>query len=276
MNTAIKEVNKALEDREFSKTTKVIYQFFYDELCDVFIENSKTLLSDETVKQDSVQQTLFRTLDVSLRLMHPIMPFITEELWQRLPRKEGDTNPTIMLAPYPEYESELEFPADSEDYEFGLKCAQGLRSLAVEYNIKDNGNAFIKASTERSLESISKQLASIKTLGGRAITKVEALGATDPTPKGCAVYVVSADIAVLLQVGDSIADIDAEIKKIGLKLQKSSAAIAKQRQLMARDGFEKASDVIQAAEQQKLADVEAAKGNYEKTLEEFNKLKIGA
>ncbi|KAL2150011.1 hypothetical protein VTH82DRAFT_7687 [Thermothelomyces myriococcoides] len=278
MNAAVKGINEALEARQFSTSTKLAYQFFYDELCDVFIENSKGILSDGTPEQQrSVQQTLYRTLDVALRLMHPFMPFITEELWQRLPRTKDHTTPSIMLAPYPEPDSSLEFASDAEDYELGLQCAGGLRSLAADYNIRSDGQAFVKVSTEESLEKVRGQLPAIKTLSGKGIAEVSLLGPdTDEasSPRGCAVYVVSADVAVLLQVSTQITDIDAEIKKINTKLQKTELAIKKQKELMDREGFAKASDVVITAEKKKLADAEAAKENYERTLAEFSKLKL--
>jgi valyl-tRNA synthetase len=132
MNSAIKDVNEALEAREFSKSTRIVHQFFYDELCDVFIENSKSILSEGTSEtQNSVQQTLYRALDVSLRLMHPFMPFITEELWQRLPRLKGDTTPSIMLASYPEYDASLDFHADALDYELGLRYVNPAATISL-------------------------------------------------------------------------------------------------------------------------------------------------
>ncbi|SPQ19727.1 144596a7-ce23-44ea-9b4d-a63bfe5c8a9c [Thermothielavioides terrestris] len=278
MNAAVKGINEALEARQFSTSTKLAYQFFYDELCDVFIENSKGILSDGTPQeQQSVQQTLYRTLDVALRLMHPFMPFITEELWQRLPRAKDDAVPSIMLAPYPEPDDALAFASDAEDYELGLQCAGGIRSLAADYNIRSDGRAFIKASTAASLEKVSAQLQAIKTLSGKGIAEVSIIGPDaeeSSSPKGCAVYVISADVAVLLQVSTQIKDIDAEIKKINAKLQKTNIAIAKQQELMGREGFEKASDVVVTAEKKKLADAQAAKENYERTLAEFSKLKV--
>ncbi|KAL2172587.1 hypothetical protein VTG60DRAFT_4706 [Thermothelomyces hinnuleus] len=278
MNSAVKGINEALEARQFSTSTKLAYQFFYDELCDVFIENSKGILSDGTPEQQqSVQQTLYRTLDVALRLLHPFMPFITEELWQRLPRIKNDTTPSIMLAPYPEPDSSLEFASDAEDYELGLQCAGGLRSLAADYNIRSDGQAFIKVSTTASLDKVRAQLQAIKTLSGKGIAEVSVLGPDADeasSPRGCAVYVVSADVAVLLQVSTQITDIDAEIKKINTKLQKTELAIKKQQELMGREGFEKVSDVVLTAEKKKLADAQAAKENYERTLAEFSKLKL--
>ncbi|KAJ4298469.1 Valine--tRNA ligase, mitochondrial [Collariella sp. IMI 366227] len=278
MNAAVKGINEALEARQFSTATKLAYQFFYDELCDVFIENSKGILSDGTPEQQqSVQQTLYLTLDVALRLLHPFMPYITEELWQRLPRKESNAAPSIMLAHYPEVDNALEFASDAEDYELGLKCAGGVRSLAADYNIRSDGRAFIKVSTPASLDKVSAQLQNIKTLSSKGIAEISVLGPdADETsaPKGCAVYVVAADVAVLLQVSTQIKDMDAEIKKINTKLQKTNIAITKQNELMGREGFEKVSDVVLTTEKKKLADAQAAKENYERTLAEFSKLKL--
>jgi valyl-tRNA synthetase len=168
-----------------------------------------------------------------------------------------------MLAEYPEPDSTLEFASDAEDYELGLQCAGGFRSLAADYNIRSDGCAFIKASTAASLDKVSAQLQTIKTLSGKGISEVTILGPDADeasAPKGCAVYVVSADVAVLLQVST--------------KLQKTDIVIKKQQELMGREGFEKVSDVVLTAEKKKLADAEAAKENYERTLAEFSKLKL--
>ncbi|KAK3371896.1 mitochondrial valyl-tRNA synthetase [Podospora didyma] len=275
MNSAVKGVNEALEAREFSKSTSRAYAFFY-ELCDTFIENSKAILTDGTpAEQESAQQSLYLALDVALRLLHPFLPFITEELWQRLPRRKGDSNPTVMLSPYPKYEESLEFARDAEDYELGLEIAAGLRSLASDYNIRSDGRAFINISTTESLTKVNAQLASIKALGGKGVAEISVLGPeSNETPSGCAVYVISADVTVLLQVSGHITNIDAEIKKITTKLQKVTLAITKQQEVLNRDGIDKISDAVLTAEKKKLADSELAKENYEKTLEEFSKLKV--
>lgn len=278
LNQASLGVHEALEAREFSKSTKIAYQFFYDELCDVFIENSKSLLSDGTPEeQKSVEQTLYYVLHASMRLLHPFLPFITEEIYQRLPRKEGDAV-SVMLAPYPTFDSALDFASSAEDYELGLQCAAGVRSLASDYNIRADGVGYIKVSTAGSTAKVGSQLADIKTLSGKGISDVKVLGPDvdeASVPSGCAVYVVSSEIVVLLQVAEQIKDLGAEIKKLMTKLQKTDVAITKQQELLGKDGFEKVSDVVQTAEKKKLLDFQSAKENYERTLEEFSKLSIG-
>ncbi|KEZ45951.1 Valine--tRNA ligase, mitochondrial [Scedosporium apiospermum] len=278
MNTAVREANRALTAREFSKSTQVTYQFFYDELCDVFIENSKALLNDgDAESKNRVLQTLVTVLDTSLRLLHPFLPFITEELWQRVPRLEGNTIPSIMLAPYPEYDEKLNFESDAVDYEIGLKCAQGMRSLASEYGIRTGGRVFVKATTPESFEKAQAQQHSMQALSGKTIAEVNVVGPGGETPQGCAVSVVSSDLIVLLDVAERITDVDAEIKKVRTKLQKSQGAAQKQKELLGREGFDdKVSEVVKTQELKKLSDALAAAENYEKTIAEFEKLKISS
>lgn len=281
MNSACKAVDEALTAREFSRSTKILYQFFYDELCDVFIENSKAILSDGAPEeQASVQQTLYHTLDVALRLLHPFMPFISEELWQRFPKRQGDVPQTIMLASYPTFDPALEFEADAAKYELGLKCTEGIRSLIAEFNIRSNGKAFVKASTAASYESIEPQTSAIKALSGKAVTDLKIFGPDTPDaslPGGCAIFVVASDIIVMVDVAAGVTDINVEIGKLQKKLEKTQTTIQKQQELMAREGFEEnVSDVVLSAEKQKLVDAESATQNYKRTIEEFEKMSLGS
>jgi len=158
-----------------------------------------------------------------------------------------------------------------------LSCAQGIRSLAAEYAIKSDGVAYVKATSPSSFSTVSAQIPAIKTLAGKAVSSVTALDASTPAPKGCAVVVINADIVVLLDVGGRIAeDVDAEIKKVKGKLAKSEASIRKQEEVMGKEGWgEKVSEAVRAAESKKLADARAAKENYERTVEQFEMLKLG-
>jgi valyl-tRNA synthetase len=98
-NSAAKEVNTALEERAFSRSTQMIYAYLYDELFDVFIENSKPIITTGTAEEaESARQTLYTVLDGGLRLIHPFMPYLSEELWQRLPKRPGDETPSITVS----------------------------------------------------------------------------------------------------------------------------------------------------------------------------------
>ncbi|KAI1327623.1 mitochondrial valyl-tRNA synthetase [Xylariaceae sp. FL0255] len=290
MNSAVKGINDALEAREFSKSTKFAYQYFYDELCDVFIEISKDVLSQGTPEeQHSMQQSLYQTLDTALRLLHPFMPYITEELWQRLPSRPGQGSresesatgarpPSIMLASYPAFDARIESSneSDAKDFELVLKCAQGLRSLASEYGVRSGGIAFIKTSTTDDSTKASDQARAVGSLCGKTIAELKVLGPTENPPGGCAVFVISSELSVLLQVSDRISDkLDAEMAKIRAKIDKNADVITRQQKLIAQEGFEKVSDVVQDAEKTKLANALSAAENYRRTLDEFAKLGLG-
>jgi valyl-tRNA synthetase len=99
MNEATKDINKALHDREFSRATQIVYSYIYDSLCDVFIENSKVIIQDGTPEEKkSATDTLYTAIDSALLMIHPFMPFLSEELWQRLPRRPEDHTPSITVA----------------------------------------------------------------------------------------------------------------------------------------------------------------------------------
>lgn len=155
-------------------------------------------------------------------------------------------------------------------------CAQGIRSLAAEYAVKTDGAAFVKSSTASAHANVGAQVSAIKTLAGKAIASVQALDQDATPPKGCAVVVINAEVVVLLDVGSKIADnVDAEIKKVKTKLAKSETSITKQEELMRKEGWEeKVSEVVRVAEAKKLADARAAKENYERTVEQFEMLRI--
>ncbi|KAI7596781.1 valyl-tRNA synthetase-like protein, partial [Hortaea werneckii] len=140
---AAKRVNEALAEREFSQATQSTHQYWLYELCDVYIENSKAIIRDGSeAEKKSALDTLYTALDDALRMMHPFMPFLTEELWQRLPRRPGDNTKSIVVAAYPQYDQSMDDPKSEHDYEIILGCSKGVRSLIQECSIKEDGKAF--------------------------------------------------------------------------------------------------------------------------------------
>ena len=96
------DVNTCLTEYKFGEAVQAIYHFFLDDLCDVYVELVKPVMYDDDKKgkgRDAAKQCLWACLDAGLRLLHPLCPFVTEELWQRLPRTFAVSS--IMVAPYP-------------------------------------------------------------------------------------------------------------------------------------------------------------------------------
>ena len=144
MNCAARDINQAIADREFQKSTTLIYKYWYAELCDVYIENSKAIIRDGTEEErQSALQTLYTALEKALTMMHPFMPFITEEMWQRMPRRPDDKTKSIMVASYPQYNKALDDPESEAAYELVLACTRAARSLMSEYALKENAEGKI-------------------------------------------------------------------------------------------------------------------------------------
>src|SRR3954454_3153255 len=107
LNETTRTVNRALSDFRYDEASNAIYQFFWHEFCDWYIEMVKPVLlgrHGSTIDQQRAKRVLLEVLDRSLRLLHPFMPFITDEIWQKL----GGVEPSIMVAPYPVAEDVLE------------------------------------------------------------------------------------------------------------------------------------------------------------------------
>lgn len=139
MTFTAKKMNEALAEREFMKSTTVIYQYLYGNLCDTFIENSKVIIQYGSQQEKrSALDTLYTALESGLLMMHPFMPFLTEEMWQRLPRRPGDTTPSIVVAKYPSYDPSLEDAEAEAAYELVMACARGVRSMVASYALSSD------------------------------------------------------------------------------------------------------------------------------------------
>jgi valyl-tRNA synthetase len=150
LNETTRDVNKSLSAYRFDEASNTIYQFFWHEFCDWYIEMAKPVLSgkhgDEADRRRA-KRVLLEVLDRSLRLLHPFMPFITEEIWQKL---EG-VEPSIMVAPYPIAEEILE-DAEAERLMGAVQAMiTTVRNARAErgFTPKDRFQLYIRAESER-------------------------------------------------------------------------------------------------------------------------------
>lgn len=275
MNQAAKEVNVAIAEREFSKSTAIVYKYWYSELCDVYIENSKSIIRDGTPEErDSAIQTLYTALEAALTMIHPFMPFISEEMWQRMPRRPSDETKSIMIAKYPVYTATLDDPQSETAYELVLDCVKAARSLTSEYAIKENADVIIQTFTDAAEETCTKELVSITSLAGKAVNKIKMIGANAPRPAGCVAYPVSTAATVFLQVKGRV-DMDAEIAKAQKRRDKATQSIQRQEKLLADSVYlQKASEAVRDADEKKLADAKQELASFEATIMQFVQLKL--
>jgi valyl-tRNA synthetase len=146
MNKTAREVRGALANYQFHEAVQTLYHFFWDDFCDWYIELAKAAI---TAEQATAERTLARTrllsvLEQALRLLHPFMPYITEELWQQLPSVSGDlmhpaykdAAPTVMLAAYPEGRAQLIDERAESEMQGVIDLISRVRNIRSEMNIK--------------------------------------------------------------------------------------------------------------------------------------------
>jgi valyl-tRNA synthetase len=208
-------------------------------------------------------------------MIHPFMPFLTEELWQRLPRREGDHTPSITIAQFPQYSSEFEDEAAEHEYELLVDSAKGLRSLTAEYAIKEGATTYIKSLDDDSHKTLSTptSLPSLKSLAGKTVSNITILSPSDPAPTGCAVYTIGSSATAYLDVKGRI-EIDKEITKAQERLGKATETIERQKKIMDKEWEEKVSDVVKELERSKLKDAETEARNWQASIEQFESLKL--
>lgn len=279
MNRAAKQINRALEEREFARSTQISYRYLYDELFAIYIENSKSIISEGTTEEArSAMDTLYTTLETGLRLLAPFMPFLTEELWQRLPRRPGDDTISITIAHYPEYDPSLEDARSETAYELVLGCSKGIRSLMVEYAIKDKGVAYIAPLTLMSHDTITAQISAIESLSGKTPVEITILQVGEGIAANCrcAVFPVSADANVYLVVQDRIHDFGKEAEKYQERLdaaEKEQHEIESIRADLMNVQNKNVTDALQVVEVRKR-DVEARLRALQETVRMFETMKV--
>lgn len=133
LNSTIEQVTRALEDYRLNEAAQTLYHFFWDEFCDWYIELTKSLLSsrEESEVVSAARNRIVYVLETSLRLLHPLMPFITEEIWQQLPHS-GDS---IMIAEWPKAVAGREDRQAREQMETLIALITKVRNIRSEKNI---------------------------------------------------------------------------------------------------------------------------------------------
>ncbi|MCX7108872.1 MAG: valine--tRNA ligase [Proteobacteria bacterium] len=136
MHATILAVRESIEAYRLDLAAQSLYEFVWNEYCDWYLEAAKvSLQSDDDAKQRGTRQTLVRVLECVLRLAHPLMPFITEEIWQRTSPLAGKQGPSIMTQPYPEAEAGQIDHAAVQEMEWVMHFILGVRRIRGEMNI---------------------------------------------------------------------------------------------------------------------------------------------
>ena len=214
LNNVAKEVNTNIENYRIGETAHVLYDFFWNKYCDWYVEIAKIQLQDDELKLNT-QRVLRYVLDMSLRLLHPIMPHITEKVWQLIPQETCEK--AIMLSAFPVYTDELSFSKEAEEMELVFETIKSLRNVRQSFNIPTSLKFDIEIRAEKSEKATFEAIeAYIKRLA-----KVENISYADDTseaPKKTATAVVSASKIIIPL--ENLIDFNEEINRQQKKLDK--------------------------------------------------------
>ena len=214
LNKTAKEVNENIKDFRIGEVAHVLYDFFWNSYCDWYVEIAKIQLQDAELKANT-QRVLRYVLDMALRMLHPIMPHITERVWQLVP-KATETK-AIIVAEFPIFKQELDFPKEAQEMELVFETITSLRNVRQSFNISPSIKCDIEVRSTADEKPVFEAIeAYIKRLA-----RVENISYADMNaqiPSKSATAIVSAS-KIIIPLADLI-DLDAEIARQQKKLDK--------------------------------------------------------
>ncbi len=250
LNKTIKVVTENLESFELGVAVQNIYDFTWDSLCDWYIELAKARLRSEGETAQNARQVLVWVMDKTLKLLHPFMPFITEEIWQSMPH-DGET---IMTQQYPLYEEEHDFSEAAADMNMVMDAIKAIRIRRAEMNVPPSRKAklFIAAKEKDVMKNGSPffmQLASA--------SEVEVADSYDIEG---AVTVVTADAKIYIPM-DELIDKQAELKRLNKELEAAVKDLQFNEKKLNNQGF------MSKAPEKVINDIKAKAAKYSEKIE---------
>ena len=256
------EVNSAIQSYRFDLATQALYDFIWNEYCDWYLELSKPVLwdenGDESVKTGT-RRTLVRVLEATLRLAHPLLPFITEEIWQNVAPFAGitvDSKSTIMLQPYPIADSQQIDENALQDIDWLKKVIVGVRNIRGEMNISPATalNVFFTRGDDNDQRRIDENHQFLSKLANLAsITWLD-----DPSKAPLSATALAGELEILVPMAGLI-DISAELARLDREIDKISSEAKKLSGKLGNEKFvSNAPTEVVAKERQKLTDFESS------------------
>ncbi len=246
LNTLIAEVTENLEKYELGVAVAKIYDFLWDTYCDWYIELTKVRLYSEDAKQkQSALQVLVYVLDQTLRLLHPFMPFITEEIWQSLPHDEE----ALIVAKWPKFRKDLAFKTEETQMESVMEAIRAIRNRRAEMNVPPSKKAALFVLTTKP-QVFTEGEGFIQRL---AYADQVTMLTTEPENLDGMVCCTTADAKLYIPMGQLV-DVSKELERIAKELEKARKNLAMIEGKLSNEKFTaKAPEAVVNAEREKAA-----------------------
>ncbi len=259
LNRVVKEVCDNMDSFELGVAAGKIYDFIWDDYCDWYIELTKPRLNgDNEAAKESAQRVLLYVLVEILKLLHPFMPFITEEIWQALPH-EGDA---LMMQSYPEYSEALNFPEDEANFGMVMDAIKAVRARRSEMNVPPSRKSHLIIVTDK---------AKAFTDGEKFICKLAYASGVEvraelPESTDGMVSVITDNARMFMPMAELV-DLEKERARMEKELANAKKQLDGQNAKLANENFvSRAPEKVVNAEREKKAKLEALIENLEESL----------
>lgn len=266
-------VEDAIKNYRLDHMAQAIYDFSWNEYCDWYLELSKTVLFDDNASEDvkrGTRHTLVHVLETILRLAHPTMPYITEEIWQRISPLAGINADSIMLQPYPEY-NEANFDQSSiNEVEWIKEFIIGIRQIRSGMDIKPGKPlaVLLQNGTESDQALLKQHESYLKKLA--KLESITWLNEGDDAPESATSLVGKMKLLIPMA---GLIDKDAELKRLNKEIEKLAKNIKQIEGKLANPGFtDKAPEAVVNKEREKLNETKIALTNLHEQQEKINTL----
>ena len=270
LNRVVKEVTENMDAYELGVASAKVYDFIWSDYCDWYIEFTKARLQgeDEEAKIQA-QQVLVYVLTETLKLLHPFMPFITEEIWQALPRQEGCRAGFLMMDSWPVYREALDFPREEKAVGLIIDAVRAIRGKRAELNVPPSKRAHVTIATQEQ-DAFTQGAPLLQRLAWASQVSVVGhgeAGTSDEMLKKGFVELQTYAARIFLPLAELV-DLEKERARVEKELKKNAAELDKLTVKLSNPGFVgKAPQHVVEAERERAAKLEVLVGKLQSQLD---------
>ncbi|WP_369789066.1 valine--tRNA ligase [Rouxiella sp. WC2420] len=250
-NRTVKAYREALDGYRFDLAASILYEFTWNQFCDWYLELTKPVMNNGTEAQlRGTRHTLVEVLEGLLRLAHPIIPFITETIWQSVKPLKGITADTIMLQPFPEYSADKADEAALVDLEWIKQAIIAIRNVRAEMNIAPGKplELLLRGASADAQRRVEQNLSFIKSLA--RLESITVLVAGDKGPVSVTKLVEGAELLIPMA---GLVDKEAELERLNKEIAKLDAEVERIEAKLSNEGFvARAPEAVVAKERERL------------------------
>ncbi|PAA97643.1 valine--tRNA ligase [Serratia fonticola] len=251
-NRTVKAYREALDTYRFDIAAGILYEFTWNQFCDWYLELTKpVVINGSEAEQRGTRNTLITVLEALLRLAHPIIPFITETIWQRVKPLTGETADTIMLQPFPAFDAALEDQQALNDLEWIKQAIIAVRNIRAEMNIAPSKQleVLLRNANADAQRRVQENQSFIERLA--RLSSITLLPAGEKGPVSVTKLVDGAELLIPMA---GFIDKDAEIARLSKEMGKLDGEIASIEGKLSNEGFvARAPEAVVAKERERLA-----------------------